>query len=73
MNELDAYDVSKKIFELWQANANKSSGKINKGFLHTPIYVFVDNNYKKIAKIDYQTDIGIILTVENNNEQEEKE
>lgn len=66
--ELDAYDISKKIFELWQTNANKSSGKINKGFLHIPIYVFVDNTHRKIIKIEYESDVGIILTVENNNE-----
>ena len=66
--ELDAYDISKKIFELWQLNANRSSGKINKSFLHIPIYVSVNNSNKQITEVTYQADVGIILTVEDNNE-----
>lgn len=66
--ELDAYDISKKIFELWQLNANKSSGKLDKGFLHIPIYVSINDAHKQIIEIKYQSDIGIVLTVENNYE-----
>ena len=63
--ELDAYDISKKIFELWQTNANKSSGNIDKKFLHMPICIQINKTYKQIINISYDKHKGIVLSIED--------
>ena len=65
--ELDAYDISRKIFSLWQLHADKSSGNIDidKVFLHMPIYVQTNDTYKQITNIRYDSQKGIILTLED--------
>ena len=63
--ELDAYDISKKIFELWQINADKSSGNIDKGFLHMPICIQTNKTYKQIVNISYDKHKGIVLSIED--------
>ena len=63
--ELDAYDISRKIFSLWQLHADKSSGNIDKVFLHMPICVKTNDTYKQIINIRYDSQKGIILTLED--------
>ena len=63
--ELDAYDISRKIFSLWQLHADKSSRNIDKVFLHMPICVQTNDTYKQIINIRYDSQKGIILTLED--------
>ena len=60
----DSYDTARKIIYLWQENVTKLSGT---GRLHEcviPLYVKSDCGLLKIGDATYDSEVGIVLSIE---------
>lgn len=60
---MDAYEIGKKILEIYSANVDKSSGEINKNSMSMPIYTQVNDSLIRIHSVTYEKDVGVVLTI----------
>lgn len=62
---LDAYQISKKLFNLWMEHVNKNSGELDKMSQDVPLYAtspFGDNF--KVVNVKFVPGVGISLELE---------
>lgn len=68
MNEpLSAYQVSKKLFDLWMQHVDKRSGELDKS-IKGDLPLYVRNLYgqpNKVVGVSFDPTIGYVLAIEN--------